>query len=240
MQRKYLLVGYSASGISMTANCLYNSNSKDLNTPFPTLDSYFQNAFKCDLRISSNEDVIIDTKGFNESDSNNDDTFTSIKEKLNSLDSLDCVIFVCNVSMFNNVGIFKEAIVQLISRVNSEFSRYNKSKSSILLITGCSKDWTQKENQKKNVFLQEALKLCDDKYVELKLDFDQEDEEEDYKVFKQKQRENQIKNFLLKIESYCPQISLKAPIRAVHESTSKRAKIVLRFHKTQIFSTPNT
>jgi hypothetical protein len=121
---------------------------------------------------------------------------------------------------------FKEAIGKLISRVNGEFNRYSRYKSSILLITDCPKDWTQKENQKKNVFLQEALKLCDDKYVELKLDFDQEDEEEDYKVFKQKQRENQIKNFLLKIESFCSLASLKVPtIHAAQEPTSKRAKI---------------
>ena len=202
MPRNYLIVGDFCSGISTTANCFYNKSPimKQLIAPFQTLDSNFpRNALNCELRTSSTGDVIIDAKGFNSSDVNstdNDDIFRSIKQKLDRLDSLDCVIFV------SRMGNFDEAIVKLISRVNNEFKQYCKCKSSILLITNCPKDWTQLERQKKNVFLQEALKLCDHKYIEFRIDLDDEYDEDAFKLMRQRHREKNIKTLLLKIESY--------------------------------------
>jgi hypothetical protein len=197
---KYLLFGYTSSGTSTTANCLYNKNSRIqlLNEPFQTLYSDFQQTDKCFSGINRDGDEIIDARGliFNDEE-HNQSIFESVKEKLVENPSLDCIIFVCKV------GMFKDGIDKMLEKLQKEFSQYNKSKTTVLVIADCLRNWTQKENQQQNKYLQDVLKLCNGKYVELKLDFDQEDDPEDYKISNQEKREKEISKFLNKMKSYC-------------------------------------
>ncbi len=197
---KYLLFGYPSSGTSTTANCLYNKDSSIqlLNEPFQTLYSNFQQTDKCYSKKNPDGDVIIDASGLNFNDEEkNQNIFESVKEKLVESPSLDCIIFVCKV------GMFKDGIDKMLEKVQKEFSQYNKSKTTVLVIADCLRNWTQKENQQQNKYLQDVLKLCGQKYVELKLDFDQEDDPEDDKISYQKKREKEISIFLDKMKSFC-------------------------------------
>lgn len=202
--RKYLLIGYSESGISTTANCLFNKKSsmEFLNGPFQTLNSDTQNSLDCNCMKNLVGDEFIDVKGLlaNE-DEHNDRIFKSVREKIeNSMNStLDCIIFVCDCKYF----MFQGVIFKIVSDAQIKFNQYNKTNHLVLLITNCDKDWTQKDKQKNNCYLQKVLKLCDGKYFELKLDCDQKEDDKERMISNQKQRERQISQFLNKMESFC-------------------------------------
>jgi hypothetical protein len=228
---KYLLFGHTSSGTSTTANCLYNKSSSIqlLNEPFQTLYSDLQQKDKCFSGTNPDGDVIIDARGlvFNDEEKNQS-IFASVKEKLKENLSLDCIIFVCKA------GMFIDGIDTMLEKVQKEFNQDEKIKTTVLVITDCpKKDWAQKENQQKNKYLQDVLKLCDQKFVELKLDFEQEDDPEDDKIFYQKKREKEISTFLVKMKSFCSTNS-----NSITNDISMAASIE-RFAKKQITQNSN-
>jgi hypothetical protein len=101
MQKNYLVLGVSKSGISTTANCLFNRNVQPfrwefLKEPFKTANDADTDNKPLEIRENGDGEKIIDVKGF---DGNTDFeyVFKSLKCELthkNSIKSIDLIIFV--------------------------------------------------------------------------------------------------------------------------------------------------
>jgi predicted GTPase len=179
MKKTYLLVGITGSGKSTTGNCIFNrsaSYEKISITPFATSDS----ATGCTRKFMSAVDdraMILDTVGFGDPQFDSKTIFEEFKKALQLVNNeIDCVCFVVKKGRFSN------EIVQFFEIVQEKVLKNKCKDNSLLIVTDCNKGWIDREDQRKNEFIQRALKNCSNLSYEFFLNFDQpNDEEEDIK-----------------------------------------------------------
>ena len=205
MQHTYLLVGVSQSGVSTASNCLLNKNAKlnYINEPFKKLNS------RISIKTNSDGDRIIDIKGLYENESKQ---FIEIKQELakNKILKIDFLVFVFRE------GLFKKENYDLIQKVKAEFASLNKDNKVILIITNCQKKgWV--ESQTDNAFLEDALELCNRRYIEFMLYFEEQDDDDVCKKVFFNKRKKEIDNLISKFEEYSINVKLEPKNQASND-----------------------
>jgi nicotinamide riboside kinase len=136
MQKNYLVLGVSKSGISTTANCLFNRNNQPfrwefLKEPFKTANEAHSENKLFEIRENRDGEKIIDVKGF---DGNTAFAYVykSLKCELMhkySIKSVDLIIFVCNnTKLVNDIALFLKIFQESVNIFS------NFCKSFLLLI----------------------------------------------------------------------------------------------------------
>jgi hypothetical protein len=205
-KKVYLLVGITSHGKSTVGNCILNKSGDEdkIQKPFQTSDL----GVPCtnNFKLSFNENVaVIDSIGFG------DPKFTLRAKSQQLIEEFRNLIKFCH-NRLNGVlyvvrrGHFEKEVVDFFHIIQDRVLDNHMVNNSVLVVTNCESGWVQRELQKDNKELREAIDLCKGNYAEFKLAFENEGDEESFVNFKQHQRTNAVRA----LNSYLEQLNLSS------------------------------
>ena len=191
MPKTFLLIGLSGSGKSTTGNCIL-SKSGDANTiktsPFKTSD--LSSSCTTKFCFSGNDTVaILDTVGFGDPNFKQGEILGELKKGLMQLNNrVDCVLFVIKK------GRVTTELVEFLELVQVHILKNRCKNNSLLVLTNCEEGWVLRQQDDSN--LNRALANCNGLFYELKIRFDQEDDDEEDRAKNLKRRQTAVEDFV--------------------------------------------